>query len=187
MTTQHRKTAILEAAARIVSRAGASHLTISAVAVEAGMSKGGVLYHFSSKRELLEGMLNVLIDDRLSRAERHRLDIRGQNNVEIRSLILAELVQNETTRTMSQAVLAASAENPNLLDPARELLATVFERVSSDSTDGDFGRALLLALEGLRFLELLDLSPFSSVERKRLYEYLLELAADADTGRISPK
>jgi AcrR family transcriptional regulator len=39
---------ILETAVRIVDTQGARHLTLEAVAAEAGMSKGGVLYHYPS-------------------------------------------------------------------------------------------------------------------------------------------
>ena len=50
----HRKTdcrqAILEAAERVVTEAGAAHLTLDAVAGKAGVSKGGLLYHFPSKK-----------------------------------------------------------------------------------------------------------------------------------------
>ena len=40
---------ILSAAANLVLRKGASRMTLEAVAREAGVSKGGLLYHFPSK------------------------------------------------------------------------------------------------------------------------------------------
>lgn len=49
---------VLAAAQSVISQQGASHLTIDAVAAEAGISKGGLLYHFPSKdavwREVLQ-------------------------------------------------------------------------------------------------------------------------------------
>ncbi len=40
---------ILEAAAAVLRKSGARGLTIDAFAVEAGLSKGGVLHHYASK------------------------------------------------------------------------------------------------------------------------------------------
>jgi AcrR family transcriptional regulator len=55
------KERILEAATNVVARDGSNKLTLEAVAAEAGVSKGGLLYHFPSKRALLEGMLEVML------------------------------------------------------------------------------------------------------------------------------
>ena len=47
---------ILAAASQIVQCKGVAKLTLEAVAKEAGVSKGGLLYHFSNKA-LIEGMI----------------------------------------------------------------------------------------------------------------------------------
>ena len=44
---------ILEAAAAVLLKGGVRGLTIDAVAVEAGLSKGGVLHHYASKDALV--------------------------------------------------------------------------------------------------------------------------------------
>lgn len=49
---------LLEAAYRVISGQGATGLSFEAIAKEAGVSKGGVLYAFSSKEELIEAMLS---------------------------------------------------------------------------------------------------------------------------------
>ena len=41
---------LLDAAVAVVRRDGAQALTLDAVAAEAGVSKGGLLYHFRSTR-----------------------------------------------------------------------------------------------------------------------------------------
>src|SRR5262249_60196574 len=48
---------ILHAAARVAVRDGVMAMTLDAVAAEAGVSKGGLLYHFRSKDELIAAML----------------------------------------------------------------------------------------------------------------------------------
>src|SRR5690606_15169274 len=49
--------ALLDAAERVVLRDGANGLTMDAVAREAGVSKGGVLYAFATKDRLIDEMM----------------------------------------------------------------------------------------------------------------------------------
>ncbi len=51
------KNTILAAAVRVLLRDGLMALTLDAVAKEAGVSKGGLLYHFRSKDDLIRGMI----------------------------------------------------------------------------------------------------------------------------------
>ncbi|HZB75928.1 MAG TPA: TetR family transcriptional regulator, partial [Solirubrobacteraceae bacterium] len=46
MARPSRREALLDAAIRVIRRDGAQKLTLDAVAAEAGVSKGGILYHF---------------------------------------------------------------------------------------------------------------------------------------------
>ena len=61
MRSNNKKDQILQAALQVVEENGSNHLTIEAVAAFAGFSKGGVLYHFPSKKALLSGMVEHLI------------------------------------------------------------------------------------------------------------------------------
>src|SRR3954454_19308802 len=56
------RTRILDAAEAIVREKGVAGLTLDAAAREAGVSKGGLLYHFSSKESLLTGLLARLAE-----------------------------------------------------------------------------------------------------------------------------
>ena len=61
---------LLDAAERIVLREGALHLTLDAVAAESGLSKGGLLYHFRSKDDLVRGMIQRLHEEYEAEVER---------------------------------------------------------------------------------------------------------------------
>ena len=86
---------------------------------------------------------------------------------------------------MSLAILAAAAEDPDLLGPARELISGWFESIGNESgADGvgdQIGAVLLLATEGLRFLGMLNLLPMGSAERLRLSRRMLSIA---EAGRL---
>lgn len=52
------KNRICEAAIEIAARDGFAAMSLDAVAAEAGISKGGLLYHFGTKEELVQGTLS---------------------------------------------------------------------------------------------------------------------------------
>lgn len=176
MAGSNKRASILEAAARIVETSGAAHLTIDAVAGTAGVSKGGVLYHFPSKQALLEGMLERLIEQMTLRTAAYREENANEGNVALMARIVEQHDQSSTQRAMSRAILAAAAEDPEMLAPAREEARTAFNEAAAGTTPPDMGWVLLLAVEGLRFLEMLKLLPLSVAERRSIHARLRELA-----------
>jgi AcrR family transcriptional regulator len=56
-----KKQQLLEVAARLVANGGYTALTIDAVAQAAGVTKGGVQYHFASKDQLITELLAFLL------------------------------------------------------------------------------------------------------------------------------
>ena len=171
---------MLDAAARIVQRSGAGHLTIDAVAAEAGVSKGGVLYHFPSKRALLTGMLERLMESISSRAASHEASMNGEPSAAIRARILGEYDRDREERALSMAILAASAEDPGLIEPARCEASRAFEDVVRDSPNPDLATILLLATEGLRFMDMLDLTPMTAKQRSGIRDAMLRLAGASE-------
>lgn len=58
---QDRREQMIDAALRVASRDGLAKLTVRAVATEVGVSHGLVLFHFSTRAALLEGLLDRLL------------------------------------------------------------------------------------------------------------------------------
>ena len=166
---------ILDAAARVVERQGAAHLTIDAVAAEAGLSKGGVLYHFPSKHALLSGMLERVLNDFKGRTASHE----GREVSPVCAWIKAEYHQSPTERAMGLAVLANAAEDPSLLDPARSFIQESFDNLRQEGTDGELNLILMLAAEGKRFLDMLGLFPLEGKDLDVLHARMLELGEAA--------
>jgi AcrR family transcriptional regulator len=174
---------ILEAAARIVETDGSGHLTIDAVALAAGLSKGGVLYHFPTKHALLEGMLSQLLADFQTRTEHYHQKTgqrkTGQGNSRARAWIQAEYEQSAAERSLAFAILANAAEDPSLLNPARTYVEQTFADIRASGGDEDFNLILVLAAEGLRFLNMMDMLPLDDVQRQSLHDRLLALAGES--------
>ena len=151
---------ILQAAAAIARRAGASNVTLERVANEAGLSKGGLLYHYPNKRALLEGML----DHSLQQVEA-QLDVVESGHPSLSDFVLVDPGQTAEDRAIQQALLAAAAEDPELLAPAKAVLGRWLTQASAHSSQA---LLVLLASEGVRFLDLLDLLPSAAARSAAL-------------------
>jgi AcrR family transcriptional regulator len=157
---------ILDAAAELVSEVGSGRLTLDAVAERAGLSKGGLLYNFPTKEALLQGMVERLINEVTVQKEALRETMAGQRNLEARlSAAVSFKIRCGTMKEVANGLLAASAENPRLLDPVRTQIAVLWKKLKATSDDPDAALIAWLASEGLSSLEMHDLSPATPMDR----------------------
>lgn len=89
---------ILLAVNRVVARGGLVNTTIDAVAAEAGVSKGGVLYYFPSKRELLLGMIDLYITEFYRRREEVLAKLPDNACRKLKATIMVMLADMDATR-----------------------------------------------------------------------------------------
>lgn len=166
---------LLDAAERLVVARGAAHLTLDAVAQEAGVSKGGLLYHFPSKAALLEGMVRRHVRDLEQRASEYAQDRSAPPSParKVAGRLRALLEKSETHREMGAAMLAAAAGNPALMDPCRQSYREVVDEMAKCPQSFERAAMLHLAVDGLLMSDLLNLSPFTADERRRVVEHLL--------------
>jgi AcrR family transcriptional regulator len=167
---------ILDAAAELVSEIGSGRLTLDAVAEKAGLSKGGLLYNFPTKEALLQGMIQRLVDEVSAEKETLRSQAEPGPNLEAR-LCTATLLKmrNGKMKEIANGMLAASSENPRLLEPVREVVKATLEKLKSTSEDLDAALLAWLAVEGLSSFEMHDLSPFSEEDRERIVKAIERL------------
>jgi len=184
---------LLDAAERVVVESGATHLTLDAVAKSAGVSKGGLLYHFPSKEALLESMLARHFEDidaevsrrlanrsrRTARGARQRTGPLGKpSRADLFSERVRVLLESHGKRpAFGVAMVAASAENPEHMAACRTQYRALLDEFAK--LPGGFERTalVLLAVQGLLLAELLHLSPYTPEERSRLVK-ALQRAAD---------
>lgn len=167
---------LLDAATELVGDIGARHLTLDAVAERAGVSKGGLLYHFPNKDALLQAMVERLVDDGLSARNQLRREMQGQPNLEARISIAAALkIRRGKVNDVANGLLAALAENPKLLDPVRRVIAGQWQAMAATSEDADAAMLAWLAIEGLGSLEMLGISPVGGADRARIAKAVTRL------------
>jgi AcrR family transcriptional regulator len=173
---------ILAAAVQVALREGVSSMTLDAVAREAKVSKGGLLYHFASKDELISAML----EHHAARIQK-TVEARIAADPNPRGRWFRALVQTihgceggdpvipEMPRFMI-AMLAASATNPQLLDPVRARLKAVRENLLEEGPNGVRQVALWPAIFGLMLWRHLGVLNDDDPVRQSIVAELLALA-----------
>ncbi|MBA1155595.1 TetR/AcrR family transcriptional regulator [Microvirga mediterraneensis] len=161
---------ILDAAAELVAEIGAGRLTLDAVAEKAGLSKGGLLYNFPTKEALLQGMIQRMIDQVTSEKDALRETVEPGPNLEARVVTktLLNICCGGKMQEFATGMMAATAENPGLLDPVRQVIGNTLKQLKASSDDLDAALVGWLATEGLSNLEMHNLSPFTDEDRDRI-------------------
>ena len=149
-------------------RDGAQSLTLDAVAAEAEVSKGGLLYHFKSKRELVEGM----VDRWLAEFEK---EMDAEDSAFVRGYVKASAPAGNEL-----GMLAALVADPSLLVAVRRQYGIWQDRVEREGRDPVDATVARLAADGLWLAELLGMGPPTGELRERVLERLLGLAEPLD-------
>jgi AcrR family transcriptional regulator len=168
---------VLEAAERLVAEVGAARLTLDAVAQGAGVSKGGLLYHFPSKESLLNALAHRYAEsmEQCIAAAKANLPEAGKSR-ELKAAILGMLGTDPRSRALSAVLLATATNEPALLDVIRQCVAQYTQEL--EGTCSNFTRAAVvtLAVDGLKMREALRISPFTDRQREEIVQELLSMA-----------
>lgn len=170
---------IIDAAQAVVLKVGAAHMTLDAVAAEAGISKGGLIYNFPSKEALLAAMMERLIREFEAARLRARNGLPPGPAREIKAHVLSFLNAGRARRRLSAALLAAIAHDPNHVGPVRRAYRDNLARFTAEGIDRDLAAVIVLSMDGLFLIDLLGVAPFTARERRSIVERLLTLADEA--------
>jgi AcrR family transcriptional regulator len=177
------RTRVLDAAEHIVQARGVPALTLDAAAREAGVSKGGLLYHFASKEALLQGLML-----RLSEYIRLQFDMVHAGIPEgpgraARALLAWQFdsgcATDERTDRACAIFLAAHHHDTALLDPVRKVFADIRGHLLRDGLKPGRALAIMAACDGLFMAHLFRLYVLDEAELAALraaLETLLEAA-----------
>jgi AcrR family transcriptional regulator len=165
---------LLDAAARLLLR-DPSKLTLDAVAEEAGVSKGGLLYHFSSKEKLLDAVVDrweARFEDEIEEVAERTPGGWTRAYVDV----TAKDFDDPHVRGIDSGIIAALALHPERLESVRARYDAKQERIEDDGIDAVDATIVRLATDGLWFAELLGLGPPRGALRDKVLERLRELA-----------
>jgi AcrR family transcriptional regulator len=158
---------ILEAASEVAHDVGPAHLSLDAVAERAGVSKGGLLYHFPTKQALIMAIVERHLATVEAAAGISETEPVPDGNAVALRLIRSFCDKLENKPGGAQGFLAAMAETPSLLDPIRAHNHRVVSHLRR-ARSRDAALLAFLVVEGMRTLELFDANPLSRVECEAL-------------------
>lgn len=166
----------MDATSDVAQEVGSSRLTIDAVVRRSGISKGGILYHYPTKRALIAGLLEYSIEQLDARVNRWSKDTGGRSP-KVRALIKASAATPIEETTLPLSVLVAAAEDHTILAPMKQYSG---DWLSEAESEGDLSVILMLAVEGLQFLEMLNLVNLSVKKRKAILKTMLTMLDDLE-------
>ncbi len=150
---------IFRAAMQLAARDGLMTLTIEKVAEESGLSKGGVMHHFSSKDALLSGVI-MHFTDQVER-EMTRLVAEDPNPTYrwVRAMLRMmtadgvddsdHMPSRQTMERFMLSVLAATIHNPEVVKPVQAIGQRLRGRLTSVPEEGIEQLMMWLAMDGL--------------------------------------
>jgi AcrR family transcriptional regulator len=182
---------VLDAAEAVVGRGGAAHMTLDAVAAEAGISKASVVYDFKSKQNLIKAVIERKV--RLEE-ERIRVAVEDQGarpNAELVGRIaVASDAPNDETRAVALNLCAALAQDADLRIDLKRFYKEQIAAVTGTAERPRMALLVFLALEGFKMLEYFDFYHWPEAERALILEDLAALASgktrqQANTGKVA--
>lgn len=170
---------LLEAASHVITKQGVANLTLDAVAQNANVSKGGLLYHFPSKEALIQGILQYLLDSfgaHLQAELARSTEPPGTPGRWLRGYIRASFPKpapEEGDDVVSAALAVAVAADPGLLAALRRAFNQFRDQALQDGLDPFQADLIRLATDGLWFSEVLQLAPLPPEARTGVIASLL--------------
>ncbi|MCI4237718.1 TetR/AcrR family transcriptional regulator [Dickeya dianthicola] len=162
---------VLDAAESIILESGGRLFTLDAVAERAGISKGGLVYTFSSKDGLIYAALEREVT-RFQEAVRQRLLTTPVGPIELVLAHIEEALGEEDASTqMTAFLITALVHAPGMLEPVRRLYTSLLVPLRSASDEFAEVRHALLAVEGVFLLRGLGFADISADEIKSVLLY----------------
>lgn len=166
---------IIDAAMSIVRDQGVAKLTLDEAARCAGLSKGGVLYHFKTKDDLIRGVVEHLIN-RSDAIQRSYYDREPEGPYRwARAVVRTGFDPNgPASSKLGGALLASIAVNPELVAPLQAHYDKWIERIRADSPNPLLAGMICMAIDGHYFEKILGLQLCDEDGHNEMMAFMLD-------------
>ncbi|MFH0752974.1 MAG: TetR/AcrR family transcriptional regulator [Candidatus Omnitrophota bacterium] len=166
---------IIDAAEAVVMEMGATHMSLDEVSKKAGVSKGGLMYHFPNKDSLLKAMIQRLVAQFYMDRDVTLGQLKKSPARILKANILTALQPNIKRQRMGLSILVVAAHNPELLESLKEAYRQHLKDINDSGLDFERAAIISLATDGLMLLEILGLSPYSLDQKDRIKDMLVKM------------
>ncbi|MEC3975667.1 TetR/AcrR family transcriptional regulator [Amycolatopsis sp. H20-H5] len=142
------KERILDAYEEILMDSGPGVITLESVAAHAGVSKGGLLYHFGSKDALLDGLMDRLVRLTEADVEKARTAPEGVTRYYLRSAI-TDVTMNEPLHRTTMATIRMVLNEPRAAEVTERCLDSIRTMLAEHIEDPLTLELVLLVGDGL--------------------------------------
>lgn len=174
VSTSNTRDRILDALQDTLIRGGYSAVTLEAVAREAEVSKGGLLYHFPSKAAMVNGLIERLRE----LAEEEFRQARESDEGLVRVFLRTSLPQSPEEKELYWALIAALRSHEELEEEAVRHVQYLFEHwrelLHEELTDPVLAEIILRAGDGLYMAAIAGLAPPDPELTGRMIDRLVE-------------
>lgn len=167
---------IIDAAMSVVRDQGVAKLTLDEAARCAGLSKGGVLYHFKTKDDLIRGVVEHLINQ-YDTMQQSYYDREPEGPYRwVRAVVRTGFDPNgPASDKLASALLASIAINPELVAPLQAHYDKWIERIRGDSPNPQLAGLICMAMDGHYFEKILGLDLCDPDEQEQMKTFMLDL------------
>lgn len=143
------KSAILDAAERVILRQGLAATTIESVAAEAGLSKGGLFYHFATKKEMLLQLMERYQEQFLHTRQELYDDLPAEPGRLLKATILASLQHPAKVGGNNISNVLTLLDDMEMRSKVSEMRMKLFEELSHDYPHPEKIALAILATDGM--------------------------------------
>jgi len=155
---------ILAAAEELARVAGPGNLSLDAVAARAGVSKGGLLYHFPTKAKLLEALVEQFLASFDETLRDRETASAGAPDSLVRAYLDILVGEHLCHQPPPSGLLAALGEDPNFLAPVRRFDRRLLDRMKANASDPVMALIVYLTLHGIKSMQLLNIETIDGEE-----------------------
>ncbi|REK77171.1 TetR/AcrR family transcriptional regulator [Paenibacillus paeoniae] len=166
---------ILKSAMGLILTVDFRALTLDAVAKEAGVSKGGLLYHFPSKDALLQGMTVYSFDQFTELFHSYAEQETRNQGKWCRAYIQASKHDLKHNGTLSTGVMSSALLEQAFVDSINNSYNYWFRKMNEDGLDPVSVNLIRLAIDGLYYSAMYKIEPLDDAALDAVFDRLLKL------------
>lgn len=172
---------LIDAAEAIVTEQGVGELTLERVAARAGVTKGGLIYHFKTREALLQALVERLVGKIEERFEAGAA-ARGDSTEGLLLAMIDDVLEmSRDEKALMANLLAAVSANPSQLGPVQQMYERMNGALANAGEHAGLALMVSCALDGLLFMELLDIQHFSDEQRQQMRDALVATVKQIST------
>jgi AcrR family transcriptional regulator len=166
---------ILKSATAFILENDFNALTLDAVAKQAGISKGGLMYHFQNKEALLIGLAQYIFEGFTALFEAYAQKSPVEKGKWCRAYIEASKWDLENNSRLNVGIMAASTLDPKLSESMSRGYQYIQSKMEADQLDSVTVDTIRLAIDGLYYAELFNVAPLEEGPREKVIQQLINM------------